>query len=939
MSASDDRCPLATEHLRPEHLALLKGSAISDQVARQRGYRSVTSKAELKRLGFSDRQARTPALLIPIWDVHGQVATYQARPNDPRVDERRTIKYETPVKTRLVIDAPPRVREALSDPSKRLFITEGTRKADSGASQGLTIIGLMGVWGWLGTNPQGGKTALIDWRSIALNGREVFLCFDSDVTTKSAVYQALAQLKEFLESRGADVAIIYLPPGEGAAKVGLDDFLFRGGTVEQLLALAERSLRPPPIDSNAPSKPKVYFDQDGCTYWNKPSGDGVVPLCLCNFTARIRADVCVDDGVEQRREYAIDLVLGGRPAQVHIPARNFAGMTWVSDALGAYAIVSPGVQIKDHLRVAIQTLSESIERQTVYAHTGWRQIPSVGWVYLHAGGAIGPKGPQSDIQVRLPESLRAATLPAPPSGAELVAAVEAALESLRLAPDRLVYAGLALVFRAPLGDTDFSGLVFGPTGCFKTEFAALLQSYFGEGYGSRSLPGSWLSTANSLEMLAFTAKDSLLTIDDFVPDGSRQDIQRQNRDIGRLLRGQGNRAGRGRCGPDGSLKAGREPRGLVVTTAEELPSRHSARARAMILEVGAREIDQPQLTECQRRMATGIHAQLMSAFLTWIAPQYPELKKALNARAIELRDAAQQSGRHQRTASTIGQLQAGFELFLTFATAVKALTNEQVHSHRMRCWEALLASAKAQAQYHRTAEPSAVFVRLLRSAISSGMCHLATTEGGTPPTPEAFGWRRFESSKATDSFGETLYRAQGARVGWIDGDNVYLDPDASLKAAQSMASDVEHIPVTTSTLGKRLKERGLLARTDEARGHLLVRVAIEGRRASVLHLKHGVLTGAAHSAQPSQTATDDDEKADLDTDLWAETLATPPESSPAIRPTGEVVGTHDIGAGPSGPKGPPTAAKVGSDEDGDEQSQWSPGEQVRFDGVDYAEDH
>src|SRR3990172_5566869 len=47
--------------LRPQHAALLTASAISDEVAKARGYRSVTVKAELTELGFSSTHARGPA--------------------------------------------------------------------------------------------------------------------------------------------------------------------------------------------------------------------------------------------------------------------------------------------------------------------------------------------------------------------------------------------------------------------------------------------------------------------------------------------------------------------------------------------------------------------------------------------------------------------------------------------------------------------------------------------------------------------------------------------------------------------------------------------------------------------------------------------------------------------------------------------------------------
>ena len=42
--------------------------------------------------------------------------------------------------------------------------------------------------------------------------------------------------------------------------------------------------------------------------------------------------------------------------------------------------------------------------------------------------------------------------------------------------------------------------------------------------------GAWSSTANSLEALAFHAKDALLVIDDFAPQGSGTDVQGQKRE-------------------------------------------------------------------------------------------------------------------------------------------------------------------------------------------------------------------------------------------------------------------------------------------------------------------------------------------------------------------------------------------------------------------------
>ncbi len=188
--------------LLPQYEKLLIDSAISPKVAQERGYRSVEKKADLKVRGFTDSQCRVPALLLPVWDINGEIVNYQIRPDDPRINkEGKLIKYETPQGSRMCLDVPPAARPFLGKPERPLFITEGIRKADAAVSKGLCCIALLGVWNWRGTNSDGGKVALSDWDYIALNDREVYIVFDSDVMQKPAVYQALARLKAFLESR------------------------------------------------------------------------------------------------------------------------------------------------------------------------------------------------------------------------------------------------------------------------------------------------------------------------------------------------------------------------------------------------------------------------------------------------------------------------------------------------------------------------------------------------------------------------------------------------------------------------------------------------------------------------------------------------------------------------------------------------------------------
>ncbi|CAN5558854.1 hypothetical protein BH09CHL1_BH09CHL1_14170 [soil metagenome] len=231
--------------LTNKHTRMLEQeSAISPNVITIRGYRSVTG-VELHGSAFKEYQQRS-GLLIPIYNVHGDLATHQLRPDVPRVKDGKAIKYETPAGSHLCIDVHPSVTPLLDDPKMRLVITEGTKKVDAAISHGLATIGLMGVWGWRGTDPETGeKGPLPDWQHIAISDRTFVLCFDSDVMAKPSVRAALDGLAEFLTRNGGIVRYALLDQTDSGAKIGLDDFFAAGGTFAEFRRLVVDALPDP----------------------------------------------------------------------------------------------------------------------------------------------------------------------------------------------------------------------------------------------------------------------------------------------------------------------------------------------------------------------------------------------------------------------------------------------------------------------------------------------------------------------------------------------------------------------------------------------------------------------------------------------------------------------------------------------------------------------
>lgn len=578
----------------------------------------------------------------------------------------------------------------------------------------------------------------------------------------------------------------------------------------------------------------------------KSTSEGLVPVPLTNFTARIVGEVRRDDGVETERSFEIAAHHRGREHRFEVGSAEFPTMRWVTEQLGATAIVNAGRGTRDHARAAIQHLSDDVETRTVFTHLGWRKIDD-RWCYLHADGGIGQVGQLPAMGVDLPGQLTPFTLPQPPDSEDLRTAVEASLRTLELLPEEITLPLLCAVFRAPLGATDFSLHVAGQTGEGKSELAALAQQHFGAGLDARHLPGSWSSTGNSLEVLAFAAKDALLVVDDFAPDGTRYDVQRLHREAARLLRAQGNRSGRGRLRPDGTLRPVKAPRGLVLSTGEDIPRNHSIRARMLVLEIPKGELDWELLTACQQDAAAGLYARAMAAYLRWLAEHYEAFQQSKPGRIAELRSQAATSAVHRRTPSIVAELALGLEQFLAFARASEALSREETEALWSRGWDALGRAVEEQAGHLGAQDQVSRFLELLRSAIASGRAHVASGDGNRPKSPEVWGWRRRGESagKARDE-----WQAHGERVGWLRDDDLYLEPDAAYKAAEGMAMD-DGLSITPRTLWKRMSERGLLASQDSTRKTLRIRVTLAGARRTVLHLKGSTLL-SRELAQPDQ---------------------------------------------------------------------------------------
>ena len=364
------------------------------------------------------------------------------------------------------------------------------------------------------------------------------------------------------------------------------------------------------------------------------------------------------------------------------------------------------------------------------------------------------------------------------------------------------------------------------------------------------LPGSWASTGNALEILAFHAKDVLVVIDDFAPQGNATDVARYHATADRVLRAAGNQAGARPTYRRRGYANRSRPEDFVLSTGEDIPRAHSIRARLLILELSKGAICAAKLSECQTAAVAGDYARAMSGFLMWMAGRLEAPRASLSRRVAEASHPAVRDPAHARTPDIISDLQAGFESYVEFCVTCGAIDEGQGERLRNDCWRALREAALAQTKHHAASEPAARSVSLVRACLSSGQAHLAERDGGVPKqSPEDCGWR-------LDVAGN--WQPHGRCIGWTDGRDIYLEPTAAYEVVQIAgrnAGDV--LPIAEQTLRKRLREKGLLASTDVNRGTLTVRRRIGGLSKEVLRFLRVSILPEGEDELDSDSAVND----------------------------------------------------------------------------------
>ena len=233
--------------LNQEHLEKLRESALSDRHIFSLSWRSLPNgRLEITYLQTDGSPERCFDGVTPFkrWRVP------QDEIDEAKAQGRKGAKYLSPsdngcriYHSHLAVRAGG-YTERLKDRLVPLRITEGELKTEAATAHDpdrLTI-GLGGVSSWQDRRAGGENSApLPDLLDLELDGREVRLCFDSDLSKPQVAHQ-LRALSELLKSCGANVLIEVLPNGLDGKRLGLDDLIYRhGDLVFQEIATIARS--------------------------------------------------------------------------------------------------------------------------------------------------------------------------------------------------------------------------------------------------------------------------------------------------------------------------------------------------------------------------------------------------------------------------------------------------------------------------------------------------------------------------------------------------------------------------------------------------------------------------------------------------------------------------------------------------------------------------
>jgi hypothetical protein len=459
---------------------------------------------------------------------------------------------------------------------------------------------------------------------------------------------------------------------------------------------------------------------------------------ICDFVAWPTQEILKDNGESTERYIELEGILPDLSSlpKVTISMSEFGEMKWPGIMWGMKAAIRPFRE--KELKFCLQKMAQGgIPQSSVFTFLGWKKIDGK-WVYLHAGGAVGAE----NIKVELPPKLDNYRLP--DNVPDLNLAINTVITLFETGPASIMYPLISMAFLSPLMEPFRQagiepGILFylwGSSGSRKSTIVALVLCLFGR-FDNKTLPASFRDTAMSIELAAFIAKDTLLSVDDLYPAQDPREQQKLNGVLEYTMRNQGDRQGRSRLAQGKSeytIKSGHPPRGLVVATGEIQPLTGSSLARAYTCHISISDLDNEKLKEAQYQ--SDLLGQAMVSYLKWLTPQIDDLPATLRDRFDDLRKKAHEDtkviGRHGRLDESIADMYIGLETFFKFAVESGAITQEEADAHLARGWKTLNKGADEQTEMAKKNDSSQLFFQAILELQAQHKVYFASMDGKVP---------------------------------------------------------------------------------------------------------------------------------------------------------------------------------------------------------------
>lgn len=638
-----------------------------------------------------------------------------------------------------------------------------------------------------------------------LTGKAVYILEDND----NAGHKFARNAADICRASAASVKVVNIAAFFPAlpSKGDITDFVEMKGSIEDLKAyidtLPEYITDPEKAEDNGHPHAAIWskiehyaINKKGALIYS--NGDNVTPVCFGSLA--ILEEIRKNDGEGSALFFKVQGVTeGGRVLpSVLVKASELAGFAWLADAYGSEIIPAPTNSAKQKLAAGVLMTGRQAIKKTIYTATGYLMDNGKPTAYIHAGGHVnGSDTLEADIQ----DNLKAYTLQdANTSPENLKGAARSSLRLLEAHAPGVVYPLFAFVYLAPLlpvvndclGDTGFCLYLQGKTQSGKSTLAALALSHFGK-FTAMTPPTSFNSTANYINELAFILKDSILWVDDFHPQGTKREADKQAQIFQHIARAAGDHSSRGRLNSNAKIQTLHRPRCLFLATGEDTPQiGQSGIARLFTLQVTKSRED---ITTLRKDARDGVLSRAMSDYISFIISHYEDVKRTFTAFYNSASDKAIKAYSENRLSAQAALLYTSAKMYLSYAKFTGVISEDTAKDYKRDFEKNIFKAAEKINDDLYNTDPVQMYMKALRALISSGRRYIINLEAKT----EA-GYFQAQSLGADNT-----------AIGWKDKYFFYMDPNATFTAiCEYYKGEGTYFNISRQTLQREAMDAGYI---------------------------------------------------------------------------------------------------------------------------------